>query len=129
MIMIGCPLCREPIPEIRALRHLESCVGAEQKKALWLATRETPPLRTARALAKRRPKKGSLKRQFAKSKKRGGKGGPSSPPALGHPPDASPQDRLERAHDATRDFAHSFRDNGRFGSHPSHDGYGDDDRP
>jgi hypothetical protein len=35
----------------------------------------------------------------------------------------------ERAADAKRPYAHSYRDRGQFGSHPAHDGYGDDDRP
>jgi hypothetical protein len=33
------------------------------------------------------------------------------------------QERLNRAMDATRGYAHSFREHGRFGSHPSHDDY------
>jgi hypothetical protein len=119
MIFIGCPLCREPIPEVRALLHLKSCVGAERRRASWLSTRETRPVRPAKA----RPRKHPL------GKKRGGKCGPSSPPAHGHLPDPSSHARIERAHDATRDFAHSFRDRGQFGSHPSHDGFGDDDHP
>ena len=40
-----------------------------------------------------------------------------------------PQDMLERNLDETKDYAHSFRENGRFGSHPSHDGFGDDSEP
>lgn len=32
-----------------------------------------------------------------------------------------------RSMDATRGYAHPFREQGRFGSHPSHDGYGDED--
>jgi hypothetical protein len=37
--------------------------------------------------------------------------------------------RIEREHDATRQLAHRFREHGRFGSHVSHDGFGDSDRP
>jgi hypothetical protein len=36
------------------------------------------------------------------------------------------QQKQERAMDATRDFAHNFREQGRYGSHPSHDDYGDE---
>jgi hypothetical protein len=31
--------------------------------------------------------------------------------------------------DATKDYAHSFRDHGQFGSHPSHDGFDDESTP
>jgi phage FluMu protein Com len=31
--------------------------------------------------------------------------------------------------DATKDYAHNFREDGRFGSHPSHDGFDDDSGP
>ena len=31
--------------------------------------------------------------------------------------------------DATKDYAHKFRDHGQFGSHPSHDGFDDDSDP
>ena len=40
-----------------------------------------------------------------------------------------PFDARERLLDATRDYAHWFRDRGQFGSHPSHDAYGDEPRP
>jgi hypothetical protein len=36
------------------------------------------------------------------------------------------QTRIERRLDATRDYAHAYREYGRFGSHPSHDDFGDD---
>jgi hypothetical protein len=38
------------------------------------------------------------------------------------------QDQLlpERSLDATRDYAHHYREHGRFGSHPSHDDYGEE---
>jgi predicted RNA-binding Zn-ribbon protein involved in translation (DUF1610 family)/uncharacterized C2H2 Zn-finger protein len=39
------------------------------------------------------------------------------------------QQRLNRSMDATKDFAHSFREQGRYGSHPSHDNYDDEGRP
>jgi hypothetical protein len=35
-------------------------------------------------------------------------------------------DRLNRALDATRDYAHTFRESGRFGSHPAHDDFSDE---
>ena len=38
------------------------------------------------------------------------------------------QERLSRALDATKDYAHSFREQGRYGSHPSHDDY-DEGKP
>lgn len=38
------------------------------------------------------------------------------------------QERLSRAMDGTRDYAHSFREKGRYGSHPSHDDY-DEGKP
>jgi hypothetical protein len=38
------------------------------------------------------------------------------------------QERLQRALDATREYAHSFREEGRYGSHPSHDDY-DEGKP
>lgn len=31
--------------------------------------------------------------------------------------------------DVTRPYAHAYRENGRFGSHPSHDGFGDESEP
>lgn len=43
--------------------------------------------------------------------------------------DAFREARMEREHDATSDYAHTYRERGRFGSHASHDGYGDDDSP
>lgn len=39
------------------------------------------------------------------------------------------QDRLARALDASKEYAHNFRVKGRYGSHPSHDDYGDEGRP
>jgi hypothetical protein len=39
------------------------------------------------------------------------------------------QQRLARAMDATKDYAHNFRERGRYGSHPSHDNYDDEGRP
>jgi hypothetical protein len=39
------------------------------------------------------------------------------------------QQRLERALDATKEFAHNFREKGRYGSHPSHDNYDDEGNP
>jgi hypothetical protein len=38
-------------------------------------------------------------------------------------------DTEQRSHDATRDYARSFRDYGQFGSHPSHDGFDDESTP
>jgi RNA recognition motif-containing protein len=38
-------------------------------------------------------------------------------------------DKDKRRLDATRDYAHSFRDHGQFGSHPSHDRFDDDANP
>jgi hypothetical protein len=35
----------------------------------------------------------------------------------------------EKSVDATRTYASRFRENGKFGSHPSHDGFGEDDQP
>ena len=35
----------------------------------------------------------------------------------------------ERRLDATRDYYEAYRENGRFGSHPSHDGYDDESGP
>lgn len=39
------------------------------------------------------------------------------------------RESVERAHDATRLYYAAYRDNGQFGSHPSHDGYGDESDP
>jgi hypothetical protein len=36
------------------------------------------------------------------------------------------QERLSRTMDATKDYAHNFREKGRYGSHPSHDNYDDE---
>jgi len=38
------------------------------------------------------------------------------------------QQRMARALDATKEFAHKFREHGRYGSHPSHDDYSDEGR-
>jgi hypothetical protein len=38
-------------------------------------------------------------------------------------PIARDQTRVERRLDATKDYAHAFREQGRFGSHPSHDDF------
>lgn len=55
------------------------------------------------------------------------------PPAAGNRTDkarkisdqVSGRDRM----DFTRDYAHNFREQGRFGSHPSHDGFDDESKP
>ncbi len=39
---------------------------------------------------------------------------------------AQDESRKERELDATKGYAHAFRETGRFGSHPSHDDFGDD---
>jgi hypothetical protein len=39
------------------------------------------------------------------------------------------QERLSRALDATKDYAHNFREGGRFGSHPAHDRFDDEGMP
>lgn len=39
------------------------------------------------------------------------------------------QSRIARKMDATKDYAHTYREQGRFGSHPSHDDYDDEGRP
>jgi hypothetical protein len=39
------------------------------------------------------------------------------------------QERLSRALDATKEYAHNFQDGGRFGSHPSHDRFDDEGMP
>jgi hypothetical protein len=44
-------------------------------------------------------------------------------------PTVDKAEREERNQDATKLYAHRYRDHGRFGSHSTHDGYGDDDRP
>jgi hypothetical protein len=44
-------------------------------------------------------------------------------------PGAPPPDQIERAHDATRLYAHRYRERGRFGSPAAHGGYADDDHP
>lgn len=47
-----------------------------------------------------------------------------------HLPEPSCQgDENQRGFDATRDYAHNFRDHGQFGSHPSHDGFDDESNP
>lgn len=38
-------------------------------------------------------------------------------------------DAAQPSLDATRDYAHSFRDHGQFGSHPSHDDFDDESAP
>ncbi|HZS09826.1 MAG TPA: hypothetical protein VFD58_33680 [Blastocatellia bacterium] len=38
-------------------------------------------------------------------------------------------DRAERKLDYTRPYAHAYREQGRYGSHPSHDGFDDDSNP
>lgn len=38
-------------------------------------------------------------------------------------------DQVERRHDASRDHGKMFREHGRFGSFPAHDGFGEEDRP
>jgi hypothetical protein len=37
--------------------------------------------------------------------------------------------QLEGDSDATSDYWDTYRDSGRFGSHPSHDNYGDESMP
>lgn len=39
------------------------------------------------------------------------------------------QQKLARALDASKDFAHNFREEGRYGSHPVHDDYDDGSNP
>ena len=39
------------------------------------------------------------------------------------------QQKLARALDASKDFAHNFREEGRYGSHPVHDDYDDESNP
>ena len=35
----------------------------------------------------------------------------------------------DRQMDATRDYTHAYREQGRFGSHPSHDSFDDESEP
>lgn len=37
--------------------------------------------------------------------------------------------QASRKIDATKDYAHAFRESGRYGSHPSHDRFDDDSDP
>jgi hypothetical protein len=39
------------------------------------------------------------------------------------------QQKLSRVLDATKNFAHNFREQGRYGSHPSHDDFSDEGNP
>jgi rubredoxin len=56
------------------------------------------------------------------------RGARSSTPAHPSQFDPSTDERANRALDATRDQAHSFRERGRFGSGPSYDDYGEESK-
>lgn len=47
----------------------------------------------------------------------------------GTPRGSSYAQPAEKNLDATKGYAHAYRENGRFGSHPSHDGYDDESSP
>lgn len=36
---------------------------------------------------------------------------------------------FDKSIDVTKDYAQAYRENGRFGSHPSHDGFDDESNP
>ena len=52
-----------------------------------------------------------------------------SKPNLAVPNTTQEETRVSRTLDATREYAHSFREEGRYGSHPSHDRFDDDSNP
>ena len=58
-----------------------------------------------------------------------GAGRPKAKPTAVRPEDLKNevrQSQISRSTDASKDFAHSFRERGKYGSYPSHDDYGDE---
>jgi hypothetical protein len=73
---------------------------------------------------------GSSSAKVAKRAKRKGKSTTQPRASLDQMPDAALETSSEqRKLDATRDYAHKYRDDGQFGSHPSHDGFDDESKP
>jgi endogenous inhibitor of DNA gyrase (YacG/DUF329 family) len=117
-IMVACPVCREPIVEAKLASHLPYCEGAESRRQRWIEAQRTRTLS---------PDVPSQQLGIKARRVRSGSTQDKSQAEQNH--SMTRNSVLDSAHDATRDYFMNYRERGKFGSHPSHDGYDDEDRP
>lgn len=122
--MLKCPLCRLPVCERNVRAHLAICLGADAARR-----------RYARSCRNR-----ALKSRKKRQRPDGKNGRRKQPGSAGHvvSPLHNVQDvdrnesvnqRIEHKLDLSRDYGYAYRENGRFGSHPAMDSYGEEDLP
>jgi hypothetical protein len=131
-----CPICGALVGRLQ--RHLNKAHGKHDKPAP-----EANPLSVAgSANRSTRSLQDKVKPRRQKRQQTKPHAGPVASPQQPSRPEANPtavrpeklqndvlQQKLSRALDATKNFAHNFREQGRYGSHPSHDDFSDEGNP
>lgn len=112
---VACPKCGQSVKEIRLESHLQKPHSGSQKK---VQTKKVPPPSSRNQTQVKTFVVRPLKPVLA------GASGGNKEDDLRY---ESPQS--VRAMDYTREYAHAFREQGRYGSHPSHDGFDDESNP
>lgn len=112
---VTCPKCGHSIKESRLDGHLRKphpadWIKAQTRSAQAQASKSQPQDKRFRTKPLRPVRVGGVMRQDEDDARY------ESPQAV-------------RAMDHTREYAHAFREQGRYGSHPSHDGFDDESNP
>jgi hypothetical protein len=114
---VVCPKCGQSVKAARLAGHLRKPHPAGKKNE-QVKLKRTPASGTQRQAQDRRFRTTPLQPVGA-----GGRAARGADDLRYESPQAV------RAMDHTRGYAHAFRESGRFGSHPSHDGFDDDSNP
>jgi hypothetical protein len=110
--MVVCPRCRTKVKTTRIGRHFKKVHHRTD------SVRARPVLGPPRKMPKITAKRAE-----------GVAASSAEPRAREIPISREEQTQRERRMDSTRDYAHPYRESGRFGSHPSHDNFGDESGP
>ena len=104
---VRCPKCHNKIKTLRLAWHLQNVDHSKQGQPSAPALKTIDPVRGDNSGA-RRPKVNptAVRQEDLTNEVR--------------------QSQISRSTDASRDFAHAFRERGKYGSYPSHDDYGDE---
>lgn len=124
-----CPVCACPVSEKRLQTHVRKVhprfIGGAAPPGNAGKSLGRYSLGEAFVLAMGKDRGRSGKFQFKDGSMSGGNSAQHESGGFRHDawPGSTPD---ERRQDATKDYGHSFRENGRYGSHASHDDYGDE---
>lgn len=116
----SCPRCNTPVKFKNLPRHLRRAHGLEGRPARSASLKASPAPKKVAANPKKKHGR-TAPSQKATSARKQSRGSGSSREAF--------RQSYYDSMDATRDYYKSFRENGRYGSHPVHDSFDDESGP